>query len=39
MYVTIGKGKCARCDILKTLLDEKDTVSDMTEMPHRTMTY
>ena len=42
MYVIIGKHKCIQCDELKNLLDEKGTqynYLDMTEMPHKTMTY
>ena len=42
MYVIIGKQKCIQCDELKNLLDEKGTqynYLDMTEMPHKTMTY
>jgi glutaredoxin len=42
MYVIIGKQKCIQCDELKNLLDEKGiqyNYLDMTEMPHKTMTY
>ena len=42
MYVIIGKQKCVQCDVLKNLLDEKGiqyNYLDMTEMPHKTMTY
>ena len=42
MYVIIGKQKCIQCDELKNLLDEKGiqyNYIDMTEMPHKTMTY
>ena len=42
MYVIIGKQKCIQCDELKNLLDEKEiqyNYIDMTEMPHKTMTY
>ena len=42
MYVIIGKQKCIQCDESKNLLDEKwiqYNYLDMTEMPHKTMTY
>jgi arsenate reductase-like glutaredoxin family protein len=42
MYVIMGKQKCIQCDELKDLLDEKGiqyNYQDMTEMPHKTMTY
>ena len=42
MYVIIGKQKCIQCDELKNLLDEKGIQYnhlEMTEMPHKTMTY
>jgi len=42
MYEIIGKEKCARCDILKNLSDEKEIqyhYLDMMEMPHKIMTY
>ena len=42
MYVIIRKQKCIQCDELKNLLDEKGiqyNYLDMTEMPHKTMTY
>ena len=42
MYVTIGKGKCNQCNILKNLLDEKVIqyhYVDMLEKPYKTMTY
>ena len=40
--VIIGKQKCIQCDKLKNLLDEKGiqyNYLEMTEMPHKTMTY
>ena len=42
MYVIIGKQKCIQCDESKNLLDEKGIQCDnldMTEMPHKMMTY
>ena len=42
MYVIIGKQNCIQCVELKNLLDEKGIQYndlDMTEMPHKTMTY
>ena len=42
MYVLIGKEKCNQCNILENVLDEKGiqyNYIDMTEMPHKTMTY
>jgi glutaredoxin len=42
MYVIIGKQKCIQCDELKNLLDKKGIqydYLDMTEMPHKMMTY
>jgi len=40
--IIIGKQKCIQCDEPKNLLDEKGiqyNYLDMTEMPHKTMTY
>ena len=42
MYVIIGKQKCIQCDESKNLLDEEGiqyNYLNMTEMPHKTMTY
>ena len=42
MHVIIEKQKCIQCDELKNLLDEKGiqyNYLDMTEMPHKTITY
>jgi len=42
MHAIIGKQKCIQCDKLKNLRDEKGiqyNYLDMTEMPHKTMTY
>ena len=42
VIIFIGKQKCIQCDESKHLLDEKGMqydYLDMTEMPHKTMTY